>query len=192
MLGPSPRARLHDVYTLTARIKAIARLARQDMLDGHRGPQLRALAGAIVKHCPVRGDVGQPRADLCELQSVFEWIVDHVRYSGDIGPMRLTDSGPREAVDLYQSPFRTIQMGVSDCDDMAPLVMVLLRYLGWDVILRVSSSDGKAWSHIWALALCPKVPVLRVPQRWVPMDTTLGHGKIGVAPTSVKHLDFKV
>lgn len=119
---PSPfgqaRTRAYDVYTLDARIKRIAKLVHDDVWDPVRGPQLRQWAGVAVKPCPNRGDAGEEAADRCELVALHAFIVDNVRYTGD-----LYDLQTQQQIDVYQSPVRTMEIGAGDCFPQGTLLL---------------------------------------------------------------------
>jgi len=174
------RLGIHNVGSLKSRIDLIVKLLRKDFYDPIRGPQLRALVGKIVRACPIRGDVGDKTAGFCEVSAIYDFVVNNVRYSGDTTPI-----GERP-VDLYQSPIRTLEMGVGDCDDESALTVALLTYLGYHAWLRVSSINGSSWDHIYAVIDFPRVN----PYRELVVDPTLGHGKCGVEAPREKYQDF--
>jgi len=170
----------HDLDGLQSRIDLIVKLLRRDFYDPYRGPKLRALVGQIVKACPARAEAGERNAGYCELAAIHDWVATNVRYSGDTHPIG------EDPVDLYQSPWRTIEMGVADCDDDAPLVVALVTYLGYHAWLRVSSNDGTEWSHIYACVDFPRVN----PDRMLVVDPTLGIGRCGYEAPRAKYVDF--
>lgn len=166
--------------SLKDRIDLIVKLLRKDFYDPYKGPQLRALAGKIVKACPVRGDVGEKQAGFCELSAIFDFVVKNVRYSGDTTPIG------EKPVDLYQSPLRTLEMGIGDCDDISALTVALVTYLGYHAWLRVSSNTGDSWDHIYAVVEFPRVN----PYRELIIDPTLGTDKLGIEAPRAKYVDF--
>lgn len=180
VIGPA-KLRQRTVYSLEDRVKIIEKLVEDDMLDAWRGPKLRALAGQIVRTCPSRGNSSEETAGACELYSVFGFVESNVRYNGDA---IINGKG----VDLFQSPIRTLEMAIGDCDDCCGVVLALLRFQGYHAWLRVCSYDPHPdeWAHIYAVTLFPKVG----PRREVVMDVTLGKDKIGVERQYAKKVDF--
>jgi len=116
MVGPA-KLRQRTVNSLEDRVRIIEKLVEQDMLDPWRGPKLRALAGQIVRTCPSRGNSSEEAAGACELYSVFSFVESNVRYNGDA-----TLLGGK-GVDLYQSPLRTLEMGIGDCFPSGTLLL---------------------------------------------------------------------
>jgi hypothetical protein len=181
MVGPT-RLRQRTVNGLEDRVRIIEELVKGDMLDTYRGPKLRALAGQIVRSCPARGNSSEETAGACELYSVFSFVESNVRYNGDA-----TLLGGK-GIDLFQSPIKTLEMAIGDCDDMCGVVLALLRFQGYHAWLRVCSypPHPDEWAHIYAVTLFPKVG----PRREVVMDVTLGKDKIGIERPYAKKVDF--
>jgi len=174
---------MRTVHSLDDRIKIIGELIKNDLFDPQRAPLLRELVGQIVKSCPCRGDAGERAAASCETYAVFEWVVSNIRYSGDLS----LKNG--EGMDLYQSPLRTIQAQIADCDDHVGVCIALLRMLGYYCIARVVSYDGVSWQHIYCVIKeWPRVN----PDREVVFDVTLGHNRIGVERPYKKKRDFEI
>lgn len=157
----------------------------QDRVWGEKGgvrdPRMRKLALQITKHCPERDGT-------CEARAVYNYIKQHVRYTGDVAPVAMGAGGPVEAIDLFQSAPRTLEFGGGDCDDNVILGSVLLAHNGITPRIRVTSEAllGE-YSHVYALAGLPKLD----PQKWVAIDTTLpGNRNFGVEAPYKRHLDF--
>jgi hypothetical protein len=166
--------------SLKQRVELIVKLLRADFYDPYRGPQLRALVGKITKACPTRTEAGERNAGFCELSSVCDWVATNVRYSGDTHPIG------EKPVDLYQSPWRSVEMGIADCDDQAPLTVALVTYLGYHAWLRIMSASGDSWDHIYCVVDFPRVN----PDRILVVDPTLGIGKCGIEAPYAKYVDF--
>lgn len=178
--GPA-RLGVHYMGSLKERIDLIVKLLRKDFYDQYRGPQLRALAGKIVKACPTRAEAGEKNSGYCEVAAVHDWVAINVRYSGDTTPIG------EKPVDLYQAPWRTVEMGIGDCDDIAPLTVALLTYLGYHCWLVVSSNPGSdSWDHIYCKCSFPRVS----PYRELTVDATLGVGKCGVEAPHSRYVEF--
>lgn len=173
---------MHTVNSLKDRVRLIENLVEHDMFDQYRGPQLRALAGRVSRSCPARGDSSEEAAGACELFSTYEFGATNIRYNGD-----LTLPGGK-GMDVYQSPIRTIEMGIGDCDDCVGVMLALTRYQGYHAWPRIASYEPKPdeWAHIYCMVLFPKVN----PRREVALDFTLGHNKVGVERPYAKKVDF--
>lgn len=94
MAGPTLRA--HSVHTLEDRVKILRGLVNSPE-GGIRNPLMRQIGLNVVEHCVARND-------LCELKAIFDFIVNHIRYTGDI-----------TGIDTFQTGLRTLQFGGGDC-----------------------------------------------------------------------------
>lgn len=153
------RFKMHSVSTLEDRIKLIQANVSHDMFDPEIGPKLRAQAIACVRACPIRGDVGQEQSDACELTSIFDFVVNNVHYVFDIGPGK-----DHEPVDLYQTPYRTLQIGGGDC---FPVGTLLLRESGAMVPVEDITAGERIWGYNgWSKVIRAwskgKLPVTRI------------------------------
>lgn len=177
MLGrsASPSLRAHNVKSLEDRVKVLRWLVWQTT-GGLRDPTMRRIGLMVTQGCP-------PRDDLCELRSIFEFVVKNVRYTGDVA-----------FKDTFQSALRSLQYGGGDCDDAAVANVVLAMENGFQAKWRITSNHGATWDHIYAMVGLPK----HKPSRWVALDTTLAAGKpfpmryFGVEPPRAKYQDFIV
>jgi len=153
----------------------------QDLVwQGVQDPAMRKLALAITRSCPARDG-------LCEARAIDAWTRKHVRYTGDVGPVKMGARGPVEGVDLFQSAARTVEYGGGDCDDNSVLNAVLLALNGIAAKFRITArSKRDPWSHIYTLAGLPKL----APSKWVALDTTLPGNRFGVEMPAGKKVDF--
>src|SRR5262245_54631682 len=95
----------------------------QDLVwQGVQDPRMRKLALQVTRHCPERDG-------LCEARAVYDYVKDHVRYTGDVAPVQMPN-GNVEGVDLFQRGDRTLEFGGGDCDDHAVLSATLLAHNG--------------------------------------------------------------
>lgn len=85
------------------------RLVRQYRVD----PELRQAATSIVFLTPERDH-------LAEIEAVFRWVQQNVRYVRDV-----------HEVETLSSPDKTLQGRVGDCDDQATLLATLLESIGY-------------------------------------------------------------
>lgn len=74
------------------------------------------------------------------------------------------------------------------CDDHAVLAAVLAMENGFQTRFRITSNTGATWDHIYCMAGVPK----HSPNRWIPLDTTLGPRRFAKSPPMAKYKDFDV
>jgi hypothetical protein len=149
-------------------------------------PRMRKIALDTTRHCPERD--GE-----CEARAVYKAVKKRVRYTGDVGAVKMGADGPVESVDFFQSAYRTWDLGGGDCDDNAVLNATLLLLNGIDAKLRVTAEGkGSDWSHIYCTAQLPKNSGGGVSGvKDVALDTTLpGSGNFGREVPYGRKLDF--
>lgn len=167
--------------SIDRRVKIIQKMVWES-INGPDMPELRKLALAITKDCPERDG-------RCEAKAIYDYVKAHVRYTGDIAPIKLGPDGPVEGIDLFQSAKRTLEFGGGDCDDHAIVNSVLLALNGIQPIVRVTAPQAnKDYSHIYAMG---GVDSKMAPKKLVALDTTLpGAGWFGKEVPYGKNLDF--
>jgi hypothetical protein len=128
------------------------------------------------------------RDDMCEARAIFDWTSnpENLRYTGDVGPHALSPGGPVEAIDLFSSARRAIEMRGEDCDGHAVVNATLGAQNGFPVKFRITSNTGETWDHIYTMFGVPKID----PTRWIAIDTTLGPGRFNKQPARKKQVDF--
>src|SRR3990167_231081 len=100
----------HKIRSLDDRMKHIIGMARKGRTD----PRFRAhIASVLSKKCGTTrsGDTQwcvNERDALGEVRAIFADVQQRVRYTHDI-----------HDVDTYQTPMRTLELGISDCDDFS-------------------------------------------------------------------------
>lgn len=127
---------------------------------GVRSPEVRAAAIEAVKGV-ARGQA--------EVDSVYNWVRSNIEFRGEYS-------------ESLQEPRVTLQLAAGDCDDHAMLLAALLMSLGHRVRFRtvaLRSNPDQQFSHVYL-----EVQDRRTKQ-WLPMDTTVGYGFPGWAPTNV-------
>jgi len=115
----TPTLRAHTVHTLDDRVRILKDLVfkgpmafdkRASPVGSIRDPRMRQIGLFIVQNCP-------PRADMCELKAIFDFMTDprnKIRYTGDIA-----------GYDTYQSAIKTLlYFNGGDC---LPLSTKVLR-----------------------------------------------------------------
>jgi hypothetical protein len=139
-----------DVPSQRDALKALAEQTLKSVED----PVVRRTALQIVQGCPSRDD-------LCELQAIFDAVkygdprVDVLR-----GGFKYV-ADPRSR-DTFVSPRRNLDWCQNfgacggDCDDHAALVAALAGAVGFKTGLRAWGPPGKAFAHVYAVAMIPK------------------------------------
>jgi hypothetical protein len=154
------------------RIATIQDLIRKSVQD----PQMRKFALQATMNCPERDQ-------MCEAESIYHFVKQRIRYTGDVGPIVQHD-GSIEGIDLYQSARRTLEFGGGDCDDQAILNSTLLALNGIEPRLRVvRQRKDPDWSHIYSGAM--------INGKFVALDTTLpGNRSFNYETPIAKQIDF--
>lgn len=146
-------------------------------------PRMRQIALDATKNCKARD--GE-----CETRAVYNAIKNRVRYTGDVAPIKLGSSGPVEAVDFFQSAYRTWELQGGDCDDHSVLAATLLSLNGIQPKFKITSKTKSAgdddWSHIYVVAGLPK----NTPEKWLAVDTTLPGSYFNVEAPYGKSKEF--
>lgn len=127
-----------------------------------RDPQMivRNQALAIVDGLPSRDFRG-------EVQAVYHWVRDNIRFVRDI-----------EGIETLATPQRTLSLGQGDCDDQATLVAAILTALGFTTrFVAVGFGPGQ-FSHVFA--------EVQLNGRWIPLETTVDGVYIGWYPPGVR------
>ena len=148
---------------------------------GVQDPRMRKLALKITAHCPERDG-------LCEAKAVYDYVKKHVRYTGDVAPVKMGRNGPVEGIDFFQRGDRTLEFGGGDCDDHSILGATLLAHNGIMPRLRVTASSRNGDDeHIYVGAMLPK----ERPSKFHALDTTLpGDNKFGTEFPAGRITDF--
>lgn len=167
---------LHKVNTIEDRIKHINKMIRKGRLH----PNVRKLAVQIVSQ-KCNGTWCTPEKNWeAEVDTVFNWVREHVRYVRDTYD-----------VDLYQHPKRTIEFGGGDCDDYTITLGALLQAIGYPIKCRVIQTiDSDDWNHIYLLVGLPP----RGPTKWKVLDASVDKPAGWEAPKKMiaKFRDFRV
>lgn len=113
-----------------------------------------------------------PKHYLEEINALFEWVQQNVRYTKD--PFR---------VEVLHSARRLLELRAGDCDDMTILLGSLLEAIGHPVRLVITGPDPlrpKLFSHIY-------LEVFHQGQ-WIPLDATMPYPMGWEPRTSVKQI----
>jgi hypothetical protein len=112
----------------------------------------------IENHVPPKDYFG-------EIQTLFEWVKQNVRYTRDI-----------HRVELLHSPRRMLELRAGDCDDMTILLASMLKSVGHPVRLVLVGFNPRKktlFTHIYLEAFCK--------DWWIPLDATVNR-RLGWAP----------
>lgn len=144
-----------------------------DSENGIRSPRLIYIARQVTRACAGRDAI-------CELQAIYRFTIENVRYTGDVA-----------GVDTFSSPIRTLQMGGEDCDGHTVLNAALAIANGFKAKARITSNRGQTWDHIYCMVGMPKGRT----DRWIALDTTLARSRhdfsrFGIEPPRAKFQDF--
>jgi len=107
----------------------------------------------------------RPKDYLGEIQTLFEWVKNNVRYTRDI-----------HHVELLHSARRMLELRAGDCDDMTILLASMIKSIGHPVrlvLVGFNPRNKKLFSHIYLEAHCKGL--------WIPLDATMDR-PMGWAP----------
>lgn len=107
----------------------------------------------------------RPKDYLREIEVLFEWVKNNVRYTRDI-----------YRVELLHSARRMLELRAGDCDDLTVLLGAMLKSIGHPVRLALvgfNRKRKKLFTHIY-LEVFNK-------GRWIPLDPTVNR-PMGWAP----------
>lgn len=163
-------------YSMGSGLEERVQLLRKlcwDKENGVLAPRMRYIALQVTRACPARDAI-------CELRSIFKFVVENVRYTGDVA-----------GVDTFSAPIRTLQTGGEDCDGHAVLNSALAICNGFKAKVRITSNRGTSWDHIYCMVGLPKGRA----DKWIALDTTLARSqsdfsRFGVEPPRAKFQDF--
>jgi transglutaminase-like putative cysteine protease len=148
-----------------------------------KDPAMRKLALQITRHCPARDGT-------CEAKAIGDWVKKNIRYTGDVGPIKLAHNGQVEGVDVFQTAARTVEFGGGDCDDHTILNATLAAHNGLTSNMRITSPtrDPKEedYSHIYDMIGLPK----NDPRKYYAVDTTLPNYRFGYEVPYGKSKDY--
>ena len=163
------------------RIGSIQRMIEKSVMD----PEMTKLAMRITAHCPERDG-------RCEAKAIYKWVKKHVRYTGDVAPIKMSN-GDVQGIDRYATARRTIEYGGGDCDDQVTVVSTLASSIGLLTRLRVTADCPDPAQcddeHIYPVVGLPKFA--DAPEEFVAVDTTLpGNYNFGVEAPAARVTDY--
>ena len=130
--------------------------------DGKRSQRIREIASGILTEKTPEGNWKiQERDWRGELAGAFNYVRDKVRYTRDI-----------HDVELFQKADRTLDLEIGDCDDIAILLGSILGNIGYPLLIRVISTGGPQFHHVYLVAGIPP----HAPTEWVALDASQNEG----------------
>jgi hypothetical protein len=150
--GPETGRRVHTTRVRFRSIQDELKFLRQ-VIDDWRG---RAWTRETAKRVVFDNGGCEPKKRLCHALAVAEWVQETITYVN-------------ERPETFQTPQRTVDLGMGDCDDQTVLVGALLEAVGIPVQVVGMRIDGQ-WRHVFPRA------VVRLPggrNVVVSLDTTL-------------------
>ena len=174
-MSDTPTLQAYQVNdSLLARVKILRGLLWSPK-NGLQNPIILGIARQVTRGCAGRDA-------MCELRAIYQFVVENVRYTGDVSN-----------VDTFSAPLRTLQMGGEDCDGHSLINAALAMANGFRAKVRITSNRGVTWDHIYCMVGMPKGRS----DRWVALDTTLARGRkdfsrFGQEPPRAKFQDFEM
>lgn len=111
-------------------------------------PRVRGVALEVVRSLAPKDWRG-------EVQSLFEYVRDRIRYVHDVA-----------GVETIQTPPVTIDLEAGDCDDKSTLLSSLLAAIGYESrFVAVGYRAPNSYQHVYVEA--------RLGNQWIPLDATV-------------------
>lgn len=141
-------------------LHAMSRLTRAFKKDSG----IRALASQLVADLPQYDQTG-------EIRALHAFVRDCIRYTNDIA-----------GVETLQTPRRTLEVRVGDCDDKSTLLASLLESIGRKTRFVAVGPEGTGISsHVLVEVRAGSARHRSQPPRWVPLET-IKHVEAGWFP----------
>lgn len=123
-LAPAPDGVAGIFHTL--------RLIREHIRRAKTDPRIVEAATQLIFMTPAK-------AELAEVDAIFSWVRDHVRYTRDVA-----------GVETLASPWTTYRRQSGDCDDQVALLGALLEAVGYPVRLVIAAyQEAGLWEHVY-------------------------------------------
>ena len=135
------------------KVQLVKRQIQKSVSTPQKIANLRKIVGEILAQTPCR-----QKDYKCYLKHILEWVRANIKYVRD-----------PEGLDTFQTAQRTLELGIADCDDFTILIASMLIVIGIPVLLKIVSTDGITYSHIYPLAGLPP----QEPTEWIAMDATV-------------------
>jgi transglutaminase-like putative cysteine protease len=154
-LAPTPD--YSDVSGLSGRLLTISNgqagvfdtaAAMRQLINAYKTDvEIRTTAANVVFLTPEKND-------LAEVEAVFNWVRDHIRYLKDVNQ-----------VETLTTPDRTLQLGYGDCDDQVVLLASMLESIGYPTRLVIAGYfDPAIFEHVYLQT--------QIQNQWIDLDPT--------------------
>jgi transglutaminase-like putative cysteine protease len=135
------------------KVRLVIKQIRRSVDSPQKIAQLRRLVGEIISNSNCR-----QKDYKCYLAVILDWTRKNIKYLRD-----------PEGLDTFQTAQRTLELGIAYCDDFSVLISSMLLVIGIPVALKIISTDGISYSHIYPLAGLPP----QAPSEWIAIDATI-------------------
>lgn len=139
----------NGVFDTAAAMRQIINAYKTDL-------EVRTTAANVVFLTPEKDD-------LAEVEAIFNWVRDHIRYLKDI-----------HLIETLTTPDKTLALGYGDCDDQVVLLASMLESIGYPTRLVIAGYyDPGIYEHVY-MQVC-------IQNQWIDLDPT-EHYPLGFAP----------
>jgi len=142
-VSESPEAYKVKLSDIKQSLAIIEELTREYSIH----PEIRKIVSSLISSC-------KDRDYDCYIRKIVCYIKSKVKYVND---------PPK--TEVFQSPLRTLDYGMGDCDDHAILTATLLRAVGFKVKVVLGAPYGNRYDHVYVKVLHPN-------KGWLTIDTT--------------------
>lgn len=158
---------------ITQTVNKIRELVRFALRSDTR---IRVRAEQLVALCAERDE-------LCEVSTIFSWVLEHYRYTLDPPDLELVKDPNLADREISE---RGIFLG--DCDDVTAYLAALLWSIGYEVQVVTISIPGKGpeFRHIY-----PQV-WLKTQKKWMPLEATARQFPMGWSAADDRRKDYAI
>lgn len=170
-----------NLILVRSKINTIQNLIRkygtQEVIDKKENP-IRRIAAQILtkKKSGSKGWAVTEKDYIGEIKAIYRWVQDNIRYERD--PYKK---------DIIETPIRTLQLRIADCDAMTTLIGSLLLSMGYPVKIKLIQQKQAKDYHIYVLVGIPPGQ----PKKWIALDATFNK-PIGFEAPRISEAVFKI
>ena len=124
-------------------LSILSRLAKEYSIH----PRIRSLVAELLAPC-------KEKDYDCYINRITSFVKENIKYVND---------PPR--AEVFQSPLRTLEWGIGDCDDFSVLTTSLLRAAGFEARPKIRKVNDR-WGHVVVEVFHP------TRKEWLEIDTT--------------------
>lgn len=139
-----------------------------------RDPLARTLYAQATSGCPERDD-------WCEVQAVYWFVRNHLRYTGDV-----------RGLDTYQSLARSWQLRAADCDDFSIVYNAILTSGGFRTGVMIVAHDGATYNHVLGVVELPRNEARDGTRHILGLDGTVPNATPGWFPPGFKNMKPRI